>query len=271
MSSAEPLLVDSGDHGIVLVTLNRPDTLNAADEQLHGAVAHVWTRIAAVACARAVVLTGAGTAFSAGGDLGLLARMTVDLDLRARIMREAATLVRTMVACPLPIVAAVNGPAVGLGCSLASLSDLVVMEEDAYLADPHVALGLVAGDGGALTWPLNMGLQRSKEFLLLGSRISAQQALALGLANRVVGRGEAVGEAHELAKQLADVPPQALRETRRVLNQPLAARVEEALDDVLAAETASFDDNGFRTNLWRMRERSRAQQLAVGAHRTSGE
>jgi enoyl-CoA hydratase len=148
MSSAEPLLVDSGDDGIVLVTLNRPDTMNAADEQLHGAVANVWTRIAGVAGARAVVLTGAGTAFSAGGDLGLLARMTADLDLRSRIMREAATLVRTMVACPLPIVAAVNGPAVGLGCSLASLSDLVVMEEDAYLADPHVALGLVASSIG---------------------------------------------------------------------------------------------------------------------------
>jgi enoyl-CoA hydratase/carnithine racemase len=89
-------------------------------------------------------------------------------------------------------------------------------------------------------------------------RISAQQALALGLANRVVGRGEAVGEAYKLAKRLADVPPQALRETRRVLNQPLAARIEEALDDVLAAETASFDEDSFRTNLSSLRERSRA-------------
>jgi enoyl-CoA hydratase/carnithine racemase len=93
--------------------------------------------------------------------------------------------------------------------------------------------------------------------LLLGTRISAQQALALGLANRVAGRGEAVGEAHELAKQLADVPPQALRETRRVLDQPLAARLEEALDDVLAAETASFDEDSFRTNLSSLRERTR--------------
>ena len=258
MSSVEPLIVDKDDDGIVLVTLNRPETLNAANEQLHGAVADVWTRIAAMAGARAVVLTGAGTAFCAGGDLDLLARMTEDPDLRARIMSEAATLVRTMIACPLPIVAAVNGPAVGLGCSLASLSDLVVMEEDAYLADPHVAVGLVAGDGGALTWPLNMGLQRSKEFLLLGTQISAQQALALGLANRVVGAGEAVGEAHDLAKRLADLPPQALQETRRVLNQPLVARIEEALDDVLAAEMASFDEDSFRANLWRVRERSRA-------------
>jgi enoyl-CoA hydratase len=258
MSSGEPLIVDQDDDGIVLVTLNRPDALNAADEQLHGAVAGVWARITAMAGARAVVLTGAGTAFSAGGDLDLLARMTEDLDLRAKIMNEAATLVRTMIACPLPIVAAVNGPAVGLGCSLASLSDLVVMEEQAYLADPHVALGLVAGDGGALTWPLNLGLQRSKEFLLLGTRIPAQQALALGLANRVVGAGEAAREAHKLAKRLADLPPQALHETRRVLNQPLVARIEEALGNVLAAETASFDEDSFRANLSSLRKRNQA-------------
>jgi enoyl-CoA hydratase len=249
-------LISADADGIVLVTLNRPDTLNAADEQLHGAVAGVWDRVAAMPGARAVVLTGAGRAFCGGGDLGLLARMVEDVELRARIMAEAGTIVRSMIACPLPIVAAVNGPAVGLGCSLASLSDLVVMEEHAYLADPHVALGLVAGDGGALTWPLNMGLQRSKEFLLLGSRIPARQALDLGLANRVVGAGESVAEAATLARRLAGLPPQSLHETRRFLNQPLVARLAQALDDLLTAETASFDEERFRANLAAMRDRS---------------
>jgi enoyl-CoA hydratase len=187
MPSADPILFDADADGIVLVTFNRPGTLNSADEELHAAVATAWDRAAAIPGARAIVLTGAGKAFSGGGDLGLLARMVADVELRAAIIREAGTIVRSMIACPLPIVAAVNGPAVGLGCSLASMSDLVVMEEDAYLADPHVALGLVAGDGGVLTWPLNMGLQRSKEFLLLGSRIPARQALELGLANRARG------------------------------------------------------------------------------------
>ena len=257
MDCNPPLRLDQDGDGIVVVTLDRPDALNAANEDLHGAIAGVWSELAARPGARAVVLTGAGSAFSAGGDLSLLERMTTDAGLRARIMAEAKTIVRSMSLFALPVVAAVNGPAVGLGCSLASLSDLVVMEQDAYLADPHVALGLVAGDGGALTWPLNMGLQRTKEWLLLGGRITAEQALAYGLANRVVGPGEALAEATKLAKRLAELPPQSLRETRRVLNQPLAARLEEALDDVLTAEAASFDEPVFRHNLTRMLERSR--------------
>jgi enoyl-CoA hydratase len=181
--------------------------------------------------------------------------MVGDLALRARIMEEAAVLVRSMTTFPLPIVAAVNGPAVGLGCSLTSLSDLVVMEESSYLADPHVSIGLVAGDGGALTWPLSMGLQRSKEWLLLGGRISAAQALSYGLANRVVPDGEAVREACALALRLAGLPPQALRETRRVLNQPLVARADAALADLLAAESASFDEPAFQETLARLRKR----------------
>lgn len=255
MTSAEPILIERGDDGLAVVSLNRPDSLNAADEQLHGAIAAVWAGLASDPGCRGVVLTGAGTAFSAGGDLGLLDRMVGDLALRARIMEEAAVLVRSMTTFPLPIVAAVNGPAVGLGCSLTSLSDLVVMEESSYLADPHVSIGLVAGDGGALTWPLSMGLQRSKEWLLLGGRISAAQALSYGLANRVVPDGEAVREACALALRLAGLPPQALRETRRVLNQPLVARADAALADLLAAESASFDEPAFQETLARLRKR----------------
>jgi enoyl-CoA hydratase len=258
VTSSNTVLIEAPDEdGVALVTLNRPEALNAADEELHGAVAGVWADVARLPGVHAVVLTGAGTAFSAGGDLPLLQRMVDDEALRKRIMDEAAALVRALVAFPHPIVSAVNGPAVGLGCSLASFSDLVVMEEQAYFADPHVSLGLVAGDGGALTWPLNMGLQRVKEWLLLGGRMSAQQALEYGLANRVVPAGESVTEARALAKRLAKLPPQALRETRRVLNQPLVARVDAALDDVLAAETASFDEPAFQRTLEKMRSRNR--------------
>ncbi|WP_216913183.1 enoyl-CoA hydratase/isomerase family protein [Nocardia noduli] len=257
MPAGDVLLIEQDDDGVALVTLNRPDALNAANEELHVAVSAVWGELAARPGLRAVVLTGAGKAFSAGGDLPLLDRMTRDLELRARIMSEAATLVRDLTSFPVPVVSAVNGPAVGLGCSLASLSDLVVMEQDAYFADPHVMLGLVAGDGGALTWPLNMGLQRAKEWLLLGGRMSAEQALSYGLANRVVGPGEAVAEARKLARKLIALPPQAVRETRRVLNQPLIARIETALDDILAAETRSFDEPAFRANLAGMMSRGR--------------
>jgi enoyl-CoA hydratase len=250
--SSECLRIEPGDDGVVLLTLNRPEALNSANEELHGAISAVWPELAAIDSAKAIVITGAGKAFSAGGDLPLLNRMVADLELRAKIMSEAATLVRAMTTFPLPIVAAVNGAAVGLGCSLASLSDLVVMEEQAFFSDPHVALGLVAGDGGAITWPLLMGLQRVKEWILLGGQISSAQALEWGLTNRVVPQGEAVTEARALAVRLAKLPPQALAQTRRVLNQPLIARIDDALDDVLDAETRSFDEPAFQRNLERM-------------------
>lgn len=243
------LLVEPHDDGVVRVTLNRPDAYNATNEELHHALAQVWDRLSGLENVRALVLTGAGTAFSAGGDFPLMQRMVEDTTLRSAIMKEAAHIVRSLVGSPWPVVAAVNGPAVGLGCSLASMSDLVVMSEEAYFADPHVALGLVAGDGGALTWPLNMGLQRTKEWLLLGGRMSSSQALQFGLANRVVAHDEVLTEAHKLASRLAKLPPQALRESRRVLNQPLMTRMEDALDDVLAAEEKSFDEPVFQAAL----------------------
>jgi enoyl-CoA hydratase len=260
VTSNNALLVEHDEDGIAVVTLNRPDALNSANEELHGAISQVWSELADTSGVRAVVITGAGKAFSAGGDLPLLSRMAEDPGLRAKVMAEAAVLVRAMVTAPWPVVSAVNGPAVGLGCSLASLSDLVVMEEHAYLADPHVSIGLVAGDGGALTWPMNMGLQRTKEWLLLGGRMTAGQALAFGLANRVVPTGEGLAEGRALAGRLAALPPQAFRETRRVLNQPLLARVDEALDDILEAESASFDDEHFRRSLQALLDRPRGKQ-----------
>ena len=109
----------------------------------------MWEQLAADRDMLALVITGAGKAFSGGGDLNLLDRMVHDTDLRAAIMEEGAVIVRGMASIEVPIIAAVNGPAVGLGCSLAGLSDIVLIEEQAYFSDPHVALGLVAGDGGA--------------------------------------------------------------------------------------------------------------------------
>ncbi len=130
--------------GVVrIITLNRPEAMNSADEHLHGELGRIWAELAADEEVRAVVITGSGDAFSAGGDLQLLRRMAEDETLRAAIMVEAAEIVRGMTTLRVPIVAAINGPAVGLGCSLASMSDLVLIEEQAYFADPHVALGLV--------------------------------------------------------------------------------------------------------------------------------
>lgn len=244
------------DDDVAILTLNRPESLNATNEELHGRLATIWAEVAAADSLRAAVLTGAGDAFSAGGDLNLLQRMVEDPALRQRIMAEAADIVRAIVAFPLPLIAAVNGPAVGLGCSLAGLSDLVVMESDAFFADPHVALGLVAGDGSVLTWPSHIGLQRAKEWILLGGRISADEAQRIGLANRVVPPGEALTEGLRLARRVAALPPQSVRGTLAALDKPLRDRLDDDLTAVLAAEAASFDEPAFQANLRAMAERT---------------
>jgi enoyl-CoA hydratase len=238
------------------VTLNRPDALNAANEELHGEIARIWRELDADADARAIVLTGGGGAFSAGGDLHLLQRMVEDTALRDAIMTEAGVIVDAMTSVRVPIIAAVNGPAVGLGCSLASMSDLVIVEEQAYFADPHVALGLVAADGGGLAWPLLTSLLRAKEFILLGDRLSAADAVQIGLANRVVPSGTSLQVAMELAERVAKLPPQAVRESKALLNRALRASVDAWLVAALAAESASFDEAAFQGNLARMLRRS---------------
>jgi enoyl-CoA hydratase len=253
---ADELLVEARG-GVRIVTLNRPNALNATDEALHGELATVWSTLGEDPEVRAIVVTGAGKAFSGGGDLNLLERMVTDRALRSRIMDEAAAIVRSMTAVRVPIVAAVNGAAVGLGCSIAAMSDLVLIEEDAYFADPHVALGLVAADGGALTWPLLTSLQRAKEYLLLGERLGAADAVTYGLANRVVPKGQACAAAVELAERLAALPPQAVQATKQLLNTSLRGMVDAALPTAMATESASFDEPAFQANLARMLARSR--------------
>jgi enoyl-CoA hydratase len=248
------LLVE--EHGPVrLLTLNRPDAFNATNETLHGALATVWAGLAADTEMRALVITGAGKAFSGGGDLNLLDRMVHDTELRAAIMEEGAVIVRGMTSIEVPIIAAVNGPAVGLGCSLAGLSDIVLIEEQAYFSDPHVALGLVAGDGGAMTWPLLTSLLRAKEYILLGDRVSAEDAVRLGVANRVVPTGTSVEQALQLGERIAKLPPQSVRETKKLLNSAVHAAVANLLDSAIATETQSFDEPAFQANLARMRSK----------------
>ncbi len=252
-----PDLLVEEDGPVRIVVLNRPGSFNAANESLHHRLAEVWTELDADPEVGAIVLTGNGKAFSGGGDLQLLDRMVSDTELRQSIMDEAKVIVGSMTSVRVPIVAAVNGPAVGLGCSLASMSDIVLIEEHAYFADPHVALGLVAADGGALTWPLLTSLLRAKEYLLLGDRVPAADAVAMGLANRVVPTGEAKTEAVLLAHRLAGLPPQSVRETKALLNRAVRTAVESVLADAVAAETASFDEPAFRANLAGMLDRSR--------------
>ncbi|WP_109526602.1 MULTISPECIES: enoyl-CoA hydratase/isomerase family protein [Nocardia] len=240
-STFEPELLIEARGAVRIVTLNRPEALNAANEALHDAVVGVWRHIAADTEARAVVLTGAGRAFSAGGDMNHLRAVRLDRAKRRSEIDGARALVTEMVDFALPVVAAVNGPAVGLGCNLAVLSDVVLIAESAYMADPHVGVGLTAADGGAPTWPLLMGLLRAKEYLFSSERIPAQQAVALGLANRVVPDAELLDEAIALATKFAAQPPQAIQSTKRTLNLHVKRAIAGVLEYALAEEFQSFD------------------------------
>jgi enoyl-CoA hydratase/carnithine racemase len=237
------------DGPVRIVTLSRPEHLNAVSDDLHRGLARVWSQVSADTEARAAVITGEGRAFSAGGDFDLIDRMSRDRVLRGEFIAEGREIVLEMLRCRVPVVAAVNGPAVGLGCSLVALSDTVYMAESAYLSDPHVVVGLVAADGGPITWPLHTSLLLAKEYAFTGDRISAQRAAAIGLANHVVPDGEVVAAALAAAHKIAKLPPQAVEATKRVMNLHMERAVLATIDFALSKESESFDMPELRANV----------------------
>jgi enoyl-CoA hydratase/carnithine racemase len=251
-----PYLEVESDGAVRIVRLNRPEQLNATNHQLHSALAGLFPQVDADDDARALVLTGKGRAFSAGGDFSYLDELVRDPDLRRESLTHGRQIVAGMVACRVPVVAAVNGPAVGLGCSLVALSDIVFMAESAHLADPHVLVGLVAADGGPVTWPLLTSLQLAKEYALTGERISAERAAQIGLANHVCPDHEVLPEALACAQRIAKLPRRAVEDTKRILNLHLERAVLGALDFALTAEDRSFTSPELRTNLDRLMARS---------------
>ena len=238
-----------GDGPIRVVRLNRPEQLNAINHELHRALANLFPQIDADPEVQAVVVTGNGRAFSAGGDFPYLDELARDTALRRESLEHGKQIVTNMVRCRVPVVAAVNGPAVGLGCSLVALSDIVFMAESAYLADPHVAVGLVAADGGPVTWPLLIGLQLAKEYALTGDRIPARRAAEIGLVNHVCPDGEVLEQALACANRIARLPKGATEDTKRILNLHLERAVLATLDFALTAEYRSFDTPELRANV----------------------
>jgi enoyl-CoA hydratase len=253
----EELLVRA-EGPIRVITLNRPDNLNATNHVLHSGLAALFPQLDADDEARVAVLTGAGRAFSAGGDFSYIDELSRDPALRHLSLTHGRQIVTGMVRCRVPIVAAVNGPAVGLGCSLVALSDIVFMAESAHLADPHVMVGLVAADGGPVVWPLLTSLQLAKEYALTGERIPAKRAAEIGLVNHVCPDAEVFDQAMACAQRIARLPKGAVEDTKRVVNIQLERAVLAALDFALTAEDRSFTTPELRANLDRLLEREKA-------------
>jgi enoyl-CoA hydratase len=226
---------------VKVLTLDRPERRNTIDEELHRDLLDALHEATAHRETRAIVLTGSGSCFSAGGDFDLIRALRTDVRLRREILGRGRDVFHRLTTMAIPVVAAVNGPAVGAGCTLALLCDIVVMADDAHLADPHVAVGLVPGDGGTVLWPLVAGLSAARAYLLTGDRLPAAEAHRLGLVHRIVPRADVLAVATELAGRIAALPAQAVQETKRCLDAHVARAAGLVFEQALEAEDRSFD------------------------------
>ena len=210
----EHIVIERRADGVVLATLNRPDRLNAVNGVLHGELARLPREFDADHDARVLVVTGAGRAFCAGGDFSPTG---VGND-RAITLEEGRQIVDHLLECSKPVISAVNGYAMGLGATVALLADVVYAARSATFADTHVVMGIGAGDGGQLIWPLLLGVNRAKYFLMTGDRVPAEEAERLGLVNFVVDDGTVVDEALALAARLAAGPGLAISASKMAIN-----------------------------------------------------
>ena len=218
----EFLTFEPQGQGILLMTINRPEVLNATNVKLHGELARVWHTIAADDDTNVLVVTGAGRAFSAGGDIELIQGMVGDADEVSRVQREAADLVFNMLAFEKPIISAINGVAVGAGLAVALMADISVMNEEARISDGHVKLGVGAGDHAAIIWPLLCGMSKAKYYLMTADFISGTEAERLGMVTFAKPPGEVLPTAMEIANKLAKGSQPAIRGTKQALNGWLA-------------------------------------------------
>ena len=229
----EHLRFERLDHGVLRMTLHRPERMNAAHEPMHTELARVWTDIHRDAETRAVVVTGAGSAFSAGGDLAMVQRLSGNYPAVIAMLQETQELVHHMVDCDTPIVSAINGTAVGAGLVVALLADVSIAAEGIRITDGHLRLGVAAGDHAAIVWPLLCGMAKAKYYLLTADFVDAAEAERIGLISLCVPPDELMDRAVEIATRLASGPQHAVRLTKRALNNWL--RLAGPTFDVSAA------------------------------------
>jgi len=258
LASYQYLKLERRPNGVLLITLNRPDVLNAAHEEMHAELATVWTDVSRDAETRVAVVTGAGRAFSAGGDLAMVERQIGDYDRVTSMLAEMSDLVYNLANCEKPVVSAINGVAVGAGLVVALLADISICAADARLGDGHVRLGVAAGDHAAIIWPLLCGLAKAKYYLMTGEMISGEEAERIGLVSKALPKEEVLAEALRIADHLATGPQLAIRLTKRALNGWLRT-AGPIFDQSAAYEMLTFMGEDIREGLASLREKRTPQ------------
>lgn len=241
----EALSISSHGNGVSEISLVRPELLNRFDNQLQIELATALEELAKDDNTRAIVLGSSGKAFSAGGDFALMRAAHDDADSRRDTVEAGLRLLRSFSGLPQPIVAAVQGPAIGLGATVALMCDVVVAARAAKLADTHVKIGLVAGDGGCLVWPQAAGMLRARRHLLTGDALDATTAYQLGMVTDIVEEpDDALPCAREIATRIAALPPLAVQGTKRALNHVTSLRADEVVPLAFELEehTLTSDD-----------------------------
>lgn len=237
-------------HGDVLVaTIDRAgDDLNRVDHDVHAALTRLMAELRRETEARAVLLTGAGRAFSAGGDFAWFPELD-SLDALHALRRDARQMIWDLLDVELPVVCALNGAAIGLGASLALLCDVVVAADTSVIADPHVRVGIVAGDGGTAIWPLLLGPMRAKAHLLTGDPISAVDAHAAGLVTEVTSADEVHDRGLAWAERLAASAPLAVRYTKQAVNAQVKRALLDSFEPAVGHELVTFLSDDHREAL----------------------
>lgn len=228
---------------ILTIMLSAPDRRNAVDGLMHEELPLALRAAGADPTVAAIVLTGdpAGQAFCAGGDIEWVARAARDGNGYAKILREASEILRAMIDAPQPIVAMINGAAIGLGATIALFADVSFMSETAKIADPHVGVGVAAGDGGAVIWPLLIGPNRAKEFLMTGDALTGRKAAEIGLVNHALPAHELEAAAYGFAERMVNGPRLAIEFTKRSVNLVVRMIFNQVIDASLALEGLTFN------------------------------
>lgn len=257
-------LAFSREGRVLTITMNRPDVLNAVSHALHEEMGRVFFEAADDPDSDVIVLTGAGKAFSAGGDLEWLSNQAAgNIPPFVNEAKTVRRIVQGVLDCSKPVIAKVNGDAVGFGCSIALLCDVIIAADTARFADPHVRLGLVAGDGGALIWPQLVGFAKAKHYLLTGEAIVATDAERMNLITFAVPADELDAYVAKYTAKLAKGAQTAIRYTKSVTNIALRQLFNSVFEAGVAYEGLAFHTRDFREGVSALIEKRRPEFTGI--------